>query len=194
VNRYWDFPTLLYDANGNETLGRLPTDRPNTFKAYGGYTFNWAHGQSTDLAGTQLAYQGTPITTRLGFLSADHIVAGRGDLGRTPIFTQTDLLVTHRWNITERVQVLFTFNVLNLWDERNESVHFESFAKAGNEITTPCQPGNDCFPIQAYQEYFALGAAGAFSQFSDSQRDPRYNLANVFQTPRRARFGFGISF
>ena len=97
--------------------------------------------------------------------------------------------------VNERVALKFTFNVLNLWNERNESVRFENFAKSGIEISTPCQPGDaSCFPNQAYAEYFALTSQGAFSQVPDNLRDPRYDLTNVFQTPRRARFGFGFEF
>ena len=40
-NRYFDLPELVYDAYGRQVLGRLPTDRPNTFRAFGGYSFKY---------------------------------------------------------------------------------------------------------------------------------------------------------
>ncbi len=195
VNRYWDFPTLLFDANGNETLGRLPTDRPHTFKAYASYQFNYWNMQ-TDVGGAQFVYSGTPVTTRVETLFAEHLAFGRGDQGRTDAFSQTDLLVTHRFKITERVTAKFSFNVLNLFDERNESVRFELF----NDVELPLDESN--FPISAYTDYFSLGRDGVLQRLQQYEADnpgtlvfdPRFNQATIFQSPRLARIGFGVEF
>jgi len=194
VNRYYDFPTLLFDASGRETLGRLPTDRPHTFKAYAGYRFNY-WDMSTEVAGSQLAYSGTPISTRVELLSAEHIAFGRGDLGRSEAFTQTDILVTHRWNITERIAFKASMNVLNIFDERNELVKFERYTADGVEMDLDFSN----FPFSAYADYLSLGPDGVRARLAaqgaandENVFDPRYNLANVFQGPRQVRFGFGI--
>ena len=42
---------------------------------------------------------------------------GRGDLGRTPTFTQTDLLIGHTILLTERVKLRFDANVINLFNQ-----------------------------------------------------------------------------
>ncbi|QQS43019.1 MAG: TonB-dependent receptor [Acidobacteriota bacterium] len=42
VNRFFDLPPLGYTANGVPDNGKLATDRPHVFKAYGGYSFDWA--------------------------------------------------------------------------------------------------------------------------------------------------------
>jgi hypothetical protein len=192
VNRYWDFPTLLFDANGEETLGRLPTDRPHTLKAYGGYRFNW-WGMSTDVSGAQLAYSGTPVTTRVESLFAEHIAFGRGDQGRTEAFTQTDLLITHRWGITERVALKASFNVLNLWDERNESVRYELLSAPAYDIAV--EHFDLSSPAAAYADYFSIGRDGILQLHqADDAIDPRFNLPTIFQTPRSARFGVGVEF
>ncbi len=198
VNRYWDFPTLLFDADGNETLGRLPTDRPHTFKAYASYQFNYWNMQ-TDVGGAQFVYSGTPVTTRVETLFAEHIAFGRGDLGRTEAFSQTDLLVTHRWKVTERVALKFTLNVLNLWDERNESVRDERLQFA-DSVELPLDESN--FPVSAYNDYFSIGRQGVLDRLNALQAedpdspvfDPRYNRATIFQSPRLARIGFGFEF
>lgn len=196
VNRYYDFPTLLFTVNGEETLGRLPTDRPHTLKAYASYRFNY-WGMSTDVGGSQLAYSGTPVTTRLETLFAEHIGYGRGDLGRSEAFTQTDILVTHRWNITERIAFKASMNVQNLFDERNELVRFELYTATGIDI--PLDDSN--FPFSAYADYLSLGQAGVNQRLAELAADsgenvidPRFNLTNVFQAPRQVRFGFGIEF
>lgn len=195
VNRYYDFPTLLFDSTGRETLGRLPTDRPHTFKAYASYRFNYWN-MSTDIGGSQLIYSGTPVTTRVETLFAEHIAFGRGDLGRTEAFTQTDLLVTHRWHVTERVTLKAQLNVLNLWDERNESTRYELFTGPGVEL--PLDESN--FPTSAYNDYLNLGPDGIRARLQSLQSsgdlifDPRYNLPRLFQRPREARISFGVEF
>jgi hypothetical protein len=196
VNRYWDFPTMVFDVAGNETLGRLPTDRPHTLKAYASYRLNYWN-MSTDVGGTQLAYSGTPVTTRVLMLDAEHIAFGREDLGRTDAFTQTNVLITHRWNITERVAAKFTFNVLNLWDERNELIRHEEITAVGNQLEVDMSD----FPTSAYTDYLTLGYDGVRTRLAAQADappgpgiDPRYNLPSIFQAPRSARFGFGIEF
>lgn len=194
VNRYYDFPTLLFAADGSETLGRLPTDRPHTLKAYASYRFNY-WGMSTDVGGSQLAYSGTPITTRVETLFAEHIAFGREDLGRSEAFTQTDLLVTHRWNITERITFKASMNLANVWDERNALVAFERITADGVELGLD----ESNFPFSAYADYLSLGADGVRARLvqqgidnGENVFDPRYNLTQVFQAPRQVRFGFGI--
>jgi hypothetical protein len=153
---------------------------------------------STDIGGAQFIYSGTPISTRVETLFAEHLAFGRGDQGRTDAFTQTDLLLTHRWQMTERVSLKFTLNVLNLWDERNESVRYELFTFPGIEL--PLDESN--FPVSAYNDYFSLGQAGVLQRLNQLQADdpgspvfdPRYNQATIFQSPRLARIGFGIEF
>jgi len=196
VNRYYDFPTLLFDASGNETLGRLPTDRPHTLKVYAGYQFKY-WGMTTDLSGSQLVYSGTPVSTRAEFLFAEHIVFGRGDLGRTDAFSQTDLLLTHRVNLGERFRLKFTMNVQNLFDERNESVRWELLTAPGVDL--PLDGSN--FPQSAYNAYFNLGPSGVQALIDQQEAetgdlivDPRFNLPSIFQSPRYVRFGFGFEF
>jgi hypothetical protein len=48
------------------------------------------------------------------------LINGRGDLGRTNMYTQTDLTFTHRFFLNERITFLFSANVFNLWNEANE--------------------------------------------------------------------------
>lgn len=194
VNRYYDFPTLLFDAAGQETLGRLPTDRPHTFKGYAAYRFNYG-SMSTEVGGSQLFYSGTPVTTRVETLFAEHIAFGREDGGRSEAFSQTDLLVTHRWNITERIAFKASMNVQNLFDERNELVRYERLTADGVELGLD----ESDFPQSAYDDYFGLGYDGVRARLvqqgiddDENVFDPRYNFTQIFQAPRQVRFGFGI--
>jgi hypothetical protein len=115
VSRAFDLPFGNFDANGQNVYGRLATDRPHTFKLFANYTFNNPAGATT-LSVTQLAYSGTPLTSQVTFIVPVYY-NGRGDLGRTPALTQTDMLFSHTYGVTERAKVKFDFNVLNVFNQ-----------------------------------------------------------------------------
>ncbi|MCV4861499.1 hypothetical protein OFB63_36170, partial [Escherichia coli] len=76
------------------------TDRPHVFKAYGGYTFSWfgKNTNRTTVSAFTTIQSGTPITTIYTLYAVTTaILNGRGDLGRTETFTQTDFSVNHRY-------------------------------------------------------------------------------------------------
>ncbi len=199
VNRFFDLPELVYNAYGQQVLGRLATDRANTFKAFGAYRFNYnlfGKGMNTEIGGTQLIYQGTPISSVLaehvGPGGADILPEGRGDLGRTPVFTQTDLVLTHFINLNERVKLKLSFNVFNLFDERNVTDIFPNILAPGQFVQYG-KPSDD-FPT-AFKDF--LNSNGDYNQRIQNQkliRDPRYKQPSAFQTPREARFAIGVTF
>ncbi len=189
VNRYFDLPELVYDAYGNQVLGRLATDRPHTFKAYASYRFNYG-SHSTDVGMSQLAFSGTPLSTRLQYrvagAGADLYPEGRGNLGRTEAFTQTDLVINHRWTINERFAFKASVNILNLWDERNVTNVFEFLNRTGTPVDyddfTDFITSNGDYRQRIDAQYGSIGY------------DPRYLQPRNFQAPRFMRFGFGVEF
>ncbi len=121
VNRFFDYVVNGFTANGEPDNGRLATDRPHVFKAYGGYTFDkWmSKTHSTDLSFFFTALQGTPQTTFVTIAASSIVLSKRGDLGRTPVFTQTDLSLTHRYKFGKdgRYSLAFDFNALNAFNQ-----------------------------------------------------------------------------
>jgi hypothetical protein len=63
--RAFDEPYFSWDANGKSSSGRLPTDRPNTFKGYAYYELGWMRHFTTQFGIFQVLYQGAPITSYL---------------------------------------------------------------------------------------------------------------------------------
>jgi hypothetical protein len=68
VSRYYDSLFLSFDQKGNETIGRLNTDRPIQFKLQGSYRTPWATtlglnfvAQSGLMQSSTVTYQGVPI-------------------------------------------------------------------------------------------------------------------------------------
>jgi hypothetical protein len=69
VNRYFDLPWIYYTEQGKFAEGRLATDRPHTFKFFGGYTLGNKLG-STTISPNFMVYSGTPITTEANLISS----------------------------------------------------------------------------------------------------------------------------
>lgn len=120
ANRAWDIDELLWDARGNlDPQGRLPTDRPHVFKLYGSKFFKWGDSMGSDLGVFFYGGSGTPLSTLVNTINGTQVfVNGRGDLGRTPVLTQTDLVVGHEINVGEGKKLRFEFNALNLFNQQ----------------------------------------------------------------------------
>jgi hypothetical protein len=205
VNRYFDQPFSAYTALAKLDNGRLPTDRPHVFKFYGAYTLDWndqfefAKGNSTEFSAFTTAQSGTPLTTRFTFQSYDSVILkGRGDLGRTEAFTQTDIAIRHkiRFGSSERFMVVFDLDVLNVFNESNVLAVFDNingFNFSGEEIglsTDSIQAGGDFQRIPTLDRVLAI--------INDPNEgggpDERYNLPDTFQGSRSVRFGFRFIF
>ncbi len=118
VSRAYDLPYYYFDASGSQknVFGPLGTDRPHTFKFFGYYDLKSKIG-STLIGVNQVAFSGTPDSTSVIYLSAPTYSYGRGDMGRTPVYTQTDLSVAHTFRVTERAQVKLEAQVRNLFNQ-----------------------------------------------------------------------------
>ena len=123
VSRAFDLPFIGFTARGEKDNGRLQTDRPHVFNIYGAYIFDWKGSQtnSTEISAFQTVTSGQPQTTTIYGASTvtPQIFLGRGDLGRSPVFSQTDLNITHRYRFgrDNRFTMAFDLNFLNLFDQ-----------------------------------------------------------------------------
>jgi outer membrane receptor protein involved in Fe transport len=180
VSRYYDAIFLSFDQKGRETLGRLNTDRPVQFKLQGTYTLPWRthvglnfFASSGLLQSSTVTYQGVPVYFN-----------GRGDLGRTPMLSQTDLLLAHDFRIYGSTRFSLQANVENLFDQDTVTSLFAGSYRDpllipgfGDRVADAFfQPGGfDTVAIQAAR----LPASG--------RPDPRYKQPNGFQGARAIR-------
>ena len=200
VTRAFDLPFESFTPDGEPNNGRLPTDRPHVFKFFGGYTWNWfgRARNSTDFYASFIGTSGTPLTTNVDILDVVVVMNGRGDLGRTEKFTQTDLGLTHRYRFgsSERFAMVFEANVLNLFNEANELDRLTLISSAifGPSQLTGAAGASRTDGIRAifnggtHDEINALLGSATFP------RDARFNTPNAFQGPRQVRFGFRFQF
>lgn len=209
VNRFFDLPFIGFTATGEKDNGRLGTDRPHVFNAYGAYIIDiFGKANSTELSAFTTVQSGTPQTTLINLLTPT-IFTKRGDLGRTEKFTQTDFAVTHRYRFgrDERFTMAFDFNVLNLFDEANVlqlyNLKTAVTLNQGNfGFVTPATPTSDAIIrnadfTNAYTSGQLFNAINTFLAGTSTVRnrtDARYGQPQVFQAPRSVRFGFRLLF
>jgi hypothetical protein len=211
VSRAFDMPFMQFDSHGKPIDGPLGTDRPHTFKAFGYYRAKW-FGQETMLGVTQLAYSGTPLSTCLGLISTqsscqfvegrgsvvDFTRAANGDLvqgaihrnSRTPIFTQSDLFLSHEFRPSktkEEMRLGFEWNVSNLFNQR---AVLSKYLTPTTSIVTPLN-GAGTFDWMGLTStgwnYTTAANTTNSTQTTGRILDSRYQLPNLFQTGRQMR-------
>jgi hypothetical protein len=199
VNRFFDLPFLGFDFLGNPDNGRLATDRPHVLKFDGSYDLKWnfagLKGQSTQFSTFFTAQSGTPMSTRITFYNADTFLNGRGDMGRTSPFTQTDFAVSHKFKLgsNERYEVGLDFNVINLFNQNSVIERFTNISIT-NFTETQFGLADETAAIQAV---FNGGLTNQVMNLINSggiARDARYGAERTFQTGREVRWGLRFSF
>ncbi len=184
VNRYFDEAWMSYDAKGQLVNGRLGTDRPHTFKFFGSYDQKWSKYGTTRIAPQIFAFSGTPVTTEVDVQGVPVFVYGRGDLGRTPVFSQVDLLISHDFNVGEGKRIRLEFNASNLFNQATVTDRFKTFSH-GND-------GGLTFDdtVAIFKGYDVTKGLAA----NEVRKDPRFNMPSAFQNPRDIRLGFHFIF
>jgi hypothetical protein len=190
ANRYFDLDEAFYDAHGhNGTYGMLPTDRPHVFKLYGSKQFKWG----TEVGGFFRAMSGTPSTTQVQTSNMGMYVNGRGDMGRTPFFNQTDLMVAHELKVGtgETKKLRFEFNMINLFNQKTSMYTMDRYNveeisdTVGINLT--CGTGGACVDLTKGFDWQGLVAAKVADN-GGVGLDPRYGKAAVFNPGFQGRF------
>lgn len=186
VNRYFDLPWLGYTQKGQFSEGRLATDRPHTLKFFGQYTHTSKLGLTT-LAPNFVVYSGTPLTTEGSVLGVPMYFYGRGDLGRTPIFSNTDINLVHQFvpfKSKETIKMKLEFSVFNLFNSSTIT----------NRSTNLVNPNDGIIQFDSEPAIFKGFDVNALMKTQELRRDPQYGLASAFQAPRSARVRFSFTF
>jgi hypothetical protein len=175
VNRGWDLDDAIFDSHGNlDVVGRLATDRPVVAKFYGGY--NW---HNTQIGGFVYVGSGTPMSTYVNTVNQTEVfVEGRGDMGRTPVFNKTDLLVSHELPMAGNRRLRFELNVLNLFNQKTTR-HIFNYLNRGAG-TPRASSAINLAPFDLFQGYDYNALLRATSDGANAY-DPRYGMPDLFQ-------------
>jgi hypothetical protein len=196
ATRGWDLAEYMFDSRGNLNVeGRLATDRPHVFKLYGSKTVNWNGLNATDVGLFFYGGSGTPLTTNV--ITSNSIgvfVNGRGDMGRTPWLTQTDLLVGHEFKFGETQRLRFEFNALNVFNQKTARSRFVALNRgAGVDEEQSAINLNSTNLFNGY-DYRALLNNTSDQLSGRGAYDPRYGLADLFNPGFQGRFGVKYTF
>ncbi|MBI4463913.1 MAG: TonB-dependent receptor, partial [Acidobacteria bacterium] len=191
LNRDFDIDELMWDSHGKlDVVGPLATDRTHVFKFYGSYTFPFG----TEVGGFWYIGSGTPLSTRV--VTANHtevFVEGRGDLGRTDVLSQTDLMVAHEVNVAEGKKLRFEFNMLNLFNQKTPRLHYYY-------LNFGAAPFRDSAAINLSRVDLAKGYdyRALLAQTPDGRQgkalDPRFGKDDLFNDGFQGRFGIKFIF
>ncbi len=189
VNRYFDLPWIYYTEQGKFAEGRLATDRPHTLKFFGGYTLNSKSG-STTLSPNFVVYSGTPLTTEANVISTTPAAPyGRGDLGRTAIFSNTDLNVLHDFKPFTKNEAFKMRFELTIFNALNTNI-------VTNKNVTLLHENDGVLPFANAADVFKGFNTRAImaAQKVPIRVNPYYNWASGFQSPRSLRLQLSFFF
>lgn len=202
VSRAFDLPFIGFTAQGEPDNGRLQTDRPHVFNIYGAYIFNWMGSSTnkTEFSAFQTVTSGTPQTSTIYGASSvtPQIFLGRGDLGRSPVFSQTDFSATHRYKFgsDNRFTMAFDVNFLNLFDQATVTGIYTTLNPSTARINGPALgfPNTTTGYANGYTDGSLLPAILARIASQPDRSDIRYKMPFLYQSPRTVRFGFRLLF
>lgn len=202
VTRAFDLPFIGFTARGEKDNGRLATDRPHVFNIYGAYIFDWTgrKSNSTEFSVFQTITSGTPQTTSIFGASGitPQILLARGDLGRSPIYSQTDFSVTHRYRFgrDDKLTMAFDLNFLNLFDQDTVTGVYGTLNPSTAPVNGPALgfPNTTVGYSNGYVSGTLLPAIMARIASQPDRSDSRYGLPHLYQNPRVVRFGFRLLF
>jgi hypothetical protein len=183
TGRLYDYPIMSFDQHGTEVEGPLATDRPHQVKAQFAYQFKF--GTSVGL--NQYISSGIPKTSEISWYPGyPMFYNGRGDMGRMPTYSQTDLNLTQQFKLGGSKRIEVSMNVLNLFNQGTATNFFSTFTATSayaniDEAAVYNHTAPD-FEAQVLKDYGANG------------KDPRYMMDNGWQLPRAVRFGLKFLF
>ena len=103
---------------------------------------------------------------------ANFFTYGRGDLGRTPSLSQTDLLVQHQFKVPAgQAQLSVGLNVINVFDQATAR-------------TISNQPYRDALSVTAEQFFAGFDPVAVAAANPRIRPDPRFRLASGYQPAR----------
>ncbi len=189
AGRSWDLDELEWDSKGHlDPRGRLATDRPIVAKFYGSYRLPFG----TQIGGFLYAGSGTPISTVVNTTNTIPVlVNGRGDMGRTPTLTRTDLLVSHEIGATSGRRVRLELNVINLFNQKTATHIFNSLNKGAGLARADSAIDLSGVDLARGYDYNALILA---SPSGANAFDPRYGKPDLWQAGTQGQFSIKFLF
>jgi len=172
---------MMFVDGGGPSLGPLPTDRPHQFKTQFIYQFNFG----TSIGVNQYMASGLPVTREIGIYPPNTLPVqylGRGSDGRTPTFSQTDMVLQHEFKLMGTKALQLSLNVLNLFNQDTAVSKASTYQYTGGVI-----PNEAAF-------YAGSQTLASLINSQNVVQNPNFLMDNGFQAPIAARFGVKFIF
>jgi len=199
VTRAWDLADMMFDSRGNFIEGTLATDRTHVIKLYGNYRFDFG----TNVGVNFLASSGTPVSTNVyDWTGVPIFVEGRGDLGRTPFLTNTDLFLSHDVKLGDSGRLVrLEFNAINVFNQKQARHIFDKLNRVsatGRSLSSSRINTRTVNQFDGY-DYRALlaqtpDAAKAPGTNASGPYDPRFGMADQWNPGFAARASIRLIF
>ncbi len=187
VNRYFDLPWLGYDEKGVMAEGPLATDRPHTLKFFGAYTLKHKLGGTT-FSPNIFLYSGSPLTTQINAVSSTPVYPyGRGDMGRLPVYFNTDFNVMHEFKPFtnhENMKLRVELTIFNLFHNGIVTNRFQDYL---HDDDGQLSFDHDADIFKGFNTKQLMAA-------QDLRIDPQYGLDSSWQSPRSLRMQVAFFF
>jgi len=195
-SRYWDLDEILFDAHGHlDVLGRLPTDHPHAFKLYGSKTVRWNKINSTNIGVFFTAHSGNVMSTYVATTNQIPVfVEGRGDMGRTPFFNQTDIQVAHTFHVGEKNRLTVEMNMLNVFNQKTSTFTFNYLNRGAGSAEPGSAINLSKTDLTKGYDYRALINATSDQASGRGAFDPRYGKDALFNPGFQGRLGIRFEF
>jgi hypothetical protein len=160
-----------------------------------------------------MAMSGGLDSTTITYLTAPTFPFGRGDMGRMPVFTQTDMNLSHTFRVGERYGLKFEANAMNLLNQATVISRVTQMNWNGN-VTRDQLPVSNFFDGYNVSDFVRPGLPTYNPIYGLPGRDPvdggvayhspRSDLSSAFlvtnpgigayQGPRSFRFALRLTF
>ncbi len=189
ISRAFDLPYYYFDSSGSQknVFGLLGTDRPHSFKLFATYDLKTRAG-TTYFGLSQIAYSGIPFSTSVIYQSAPTYPFGRGDLGRAPVLSETDLAINHAIKLNERWTLRLEANATNLFNQAAETNRSSQINRT-SAITEARLP-----LAQFFRGYRLSDFVNPLNRAGFPPYQSVYGLPTAYQGPRGLRFGIRVMF
>jgi hypothetical protein len=118
-------------------------------------------------------------------------VNGRGDMGRTPFLSHTDLLVSHEMGMMQSRKVRLELNLINVFNQKTATHIFNSLNKGAGLARGDSAIDLSKTDLAKGYDYRALINA---SPSGANAFDPRYGQADLWQTGLQGQFSVKFLF
>lgn len=178
TNRDFDMPFMPWNKYAHEVYGKLATDRPQVFKFFG-YKFFSLLGPGAHQVGTSFIWQsGTPLSTQVPLItSAAAFAYGRGDLGRTPAFSETSATYAYEFKLREfkeSQKIRLEWTVGNVFNQKT----------ALDQVTGLVHPHDGSISFISTAAIFRGYDPISLMEKQDLRKNPAYGMPSAFQGPR----------